>query len=100
MKELKYVRQYRPLASTYVTFSRDGRELLGNLGGEQIYLYRLDDHSTAVLKPDFLNNKHGTTCETSKPYMVTLNLFCFRSNKRTGEGGGEIVRSSRSSTGN
>lgn len=27
------------MAATYVTFSPDGRELLVNLGGEQIYLF-------------------------------------------------------------
>ena len=31
------------LAATHVTFSPDGRDLLVNLGGEQIYLYNIYD---------------------------------------------------------
>jgi len=38
-KQHDYRRKYRTLASTYVTFSPDGNELLVNLGGEQIYLF-------------------------------------------------------------
>lgn len=32
-------RKLRSLASTYVTFGANGRDLLVNLGGEQIYLF-------------------------------------------------------------
>lgn len=42
-KELVYMRKLRPLASTYVTFSPDGKELLVNLGGEQIYLFDIEN---------------------------------------------------------
>jgi WD and tetratricopeptide repeat-containing protein 1 len=35
-KEKDYKWKLRPLAATYVTFSPDGRELLVNLGGEQV----------------------------------------------------------------
>ncbi|ODM96150.1 WD and tetratricopeptide repeats protein 1 [Orchesella cincta] len=35
----EYKRKYRSLASTYVSYSPDGNELLVNLGGEQIYLF-------------------------------------------------------------
>ncbi|CAG7831709.1 unnamed protein product [Allacma fusca] len=38
-KMLEYKRNFRSIASTYVAFSPDGRELLVNLGGEQIYLF-------------------------------------------------------------
>ncbi|CAG5126463.1 unnamed protein product [Candidula unifasciata] len=38
-KQLDYKKRYRTLASTYLTFSPDGSELLVNLGGEQIYLF-------------------------------------------------------------
>ncbi|CAN7983925.1 unnamed protein product [Ixodes pacificus] len=40
---LKYPRKrFRTLASTYVAFSPDGSELLANLGGEQIYLFNIN----------------------------------------------------------
>lgn len=38
-KQQEYKNKYRTLASTYLTFSPDGREILVNLGGEQIYLF-------------------------------------------------------------
>ena len=38
-KQQEYKKKYRTLASTYLTFSPDGREMLVNLGGEQIYLF-------------------------------------------------------------
>lgn len=38
-KQMDYRKRYRTLASTYVTYSPDGSELLVNLGGEQIYLF-------------------------------------------------------------
>ncbi|WAR08495.1 WDTC1-like protein [Mya arenaria] len=38
-KKDDYRKKLRALAATYVTFSPDGRELLVNLGGEQIYLF-------------------------------------------------------------
>lgn len=38
-KQQDYKKRYRSLASTYLTFSPDGRELLVNLGGEQIYIF-------------------------------------------------------------
>lgn len=38
-KQKDYKKRYRTLASTYLTFSPDGTELLVNLGGEQIYLF-------------------------------------------------------------
>lgn len=34
-------RRYRSLTATYVTFSPDGKDLLANLGGEQIYLFNV-----------------------------------------------------------
>ena len=33
------------LAATYITFSPDGNDLLANLGGEQIYLYNINDET-------------------------------------------------------
>ena len=38
-KKDDYKKKLRALAATYVTFSPDGTELLVNLGGEQIYLF-------------------------------------------------------------
>lgn len=43
-KITEYKRKYRSLASTYLTFSPDGKELLVNLGGEQIYLFPLTEN--------------------------------------------------------
>jgi len=37
--EAAFQRKLRPLTSTYITYNKDGTELLCNLGGEQIYLY-------------------------------------------------------------
>ncbi|KAK3097055.1 hypothetical protein FSP39_005944 [Pinctada imbricata] len=41
-KQQDYKKRYRTLASTYLTFSPDGTELLVNLGGEQIYLFDIN----------------------------------------------------------
>lgn len=38
-KKDDYRKKLRALAATYITFSPDGKELLANLGGEQIYLF-------------------------------------------------------------
>lgn len=42
IKQQDYKKRYRTLASTYLTFSPDGTELLVNLGGEQIYLFNIN----------------------------------------------------------
>ncbi|CAC5412061.1 WDTC1 [Mytilus coruscus] len=39
--------RYRTLASTYLTFSPDGTQLLVNLGGEQIYLFDVNSQKKA-----------------------------------------------------
>lgn len=41
-KQSDYRKRYRTLASTYVTFGPTGKELLVNLGGEQIYLFDIN----------------------------------------------------------
>ncbi|XP_021913240.1 WD and tetratricopeptide repeats protein 1 [Zootermopsis nevadensis] len=43
VKQQDYRKKYRNLASTYVTFSAGGNELLVNLGGEQIYLFDINN---------------------------------------------------------
>ena len=40
-------RQLRSLATTYLSYSSDGRYLLANLGGENVYLY----DTTASVSP-------------------------------------------------
>lgn len=40
-KQNEFRRRYRSLTATYVTFSPDGKDLLVNLGGEQIYLFNI-----------------------------------------------------------
>ncbi|KAK7108463.1 WD and tetratricopeptide repeats protein 1-like [Littorina saxatilis] len=50
-KQSDYRKRYRTLASTYVTFSPTGQELLVNLGGEQIYLFDINSQrSSAALR--------------------------------------------------
>lgn len=39
VKDTDRKRRYRSLVSTYVTFSPSGKEILVNLGGEQVYLF-------------------------------------------------------------
>ncbi|XP_022295341.2 WD and tetratricopeptide repeats protein 1-like [Crassostrea virginica] len=46
-RQQDYKKRYRSLASTYLTFSPDGRELLVNLGGEQIYIFDVNRHRKA-----------------------------------------------------
>ena len=46
-KQKDYKKRYRTLASTYLTFSPDGTELLVNLGGEQIYLFDVNQQRKA-----------------------------------------------------
>lgn len=41
-KILEYRKRMKTLSVTYLTFSPDGKELLVNLGGEQLYLYDLN----------------------------------------------------------
>ncbi|GLG95424.1 Protein will die slowly, partial [Gryllus bimaculatus] len=43
LKQHDFRKRYRNLASTYLTFSSDGNELLVNLGGEQIYLFDINN---------------------------------------------------------
>nr|CAD7407844.1 unnamed protein product [Timema poppensis] len=48
VKQQDYKKKYRNLASTYVTFSADGNELLVNLGGEQIYLFDINSKRKTI----------------------------------------------------
>jgi WD and tetratricopeptide repeat-containing protein 1 len=47
-KQQDYKKRYRTLASTYLTFSPEGSELLVNLGGEQIYLFDVNKKRKAI----------------------------------------------------
>ena len=47
-------RRYRTYVATYVNFSPCGRELIANLGGEQIYLFDIKQHRK-VLKYQVVN---------------------------------------------
>ncbi|XP_071486508.1 WD and tetratricopeptide repeats protein 1-like [Diadema antillarum] len=46
VKEDERKRRYRSLVATYVTFGPTGRELLANLGGEQVYLFDIYNRQT------------------------------------------------------
>jgi len=48
-KETFYRKRLRPLAATYITFSPDGKDLLVNLGGEQVYLFSELNRSLPIL---------------------------------------------------
>merc|ERR1719300_1764041 len=56
-------RRRRLLAVTYATFSPDGSELLVNMGGEQVYLYDVNDSSPKVI--DSVNFKEFMRDESS-----------------------------------
>ncbi|CAG0898801.1 unnamed protein product [Darwinula stevensoni] len=61
-----YEKRHRSLASTYVTFSPDGGDLLVNLGGEQIYLFNLYDRqrpSFVEFPPAFLSAHQNGMCK-------------------------------------
>ncbi|XP_013779235.1 WD and tetratricopeptide repeats protein 1-like isoform X1 [Limulus polyphemus] len=78
LKQTDYRKRYRNLASTFLSFSPDGSELLANLGGEQIYLFN-------VVKPQkpktfdlqgFSIPAYGVckdTCFSSNGYSTYLN---------------------------
>ncbi|UYV69380.1 WDTC1 [Cordylochernes scorpioides] len=69
-KHQDYKKKYRALASTYITFSPDGNELLANLGGEQIYLFDLVNppHVTAAL------SLNSPAPPDTNPYSYEKNL--------------------------
>ncbi|VDO94965.1 unnamed protein product [Soboliphyme baturini] len=49
VKQPDFRRRYRPLTSTYLTFSPCGNDLLVNLGGEQIYLFDVNSYRRSVI---------------------------------------------------
>ncbi|KAG1683268.1 WD and tetratricopeptide repeats protein 1 [Nymphon striatum] len=64
LKLKEYKEKHRSLASTYLTFSPDGSELLVNLGGEQIYLFNVGESTYPKIFSTELFKKHtknGTT---------------------------------------
>jgi len=75
--EVAFRRKLRPLTSTYITYNKDGTELLCNLGGEQIYLYdKFALYSTSPpLNLAVINNcdtKNGYSNGQSKPAFKPL----------------------------
>lgn len=44
-----FKRRYRSLTATYVSFSPDGKDLLANLGGEQIYLFNVSSRRKQIV---------------------------------------------------
>ncbi|XP_045611608.2 WD and tetratricopeptide repeats protein 1 isoform X1 [Procambarus clarkii] len=54
----EYYRRYRTLATTYLTYSADGTELLANLGGEHIYLLNPSNPQYPRLYTASLTAKH------------------------------------------
>ena len=71
-----YEKRHRSLASTYVTFSPDGGDLLVNLGGEQIYLFNLYNRqrpSFVEFPPAFLSAHQNGVCK-GQPIEQGLSL--------------------------
>ena len=50
-KQKEYRRRMRFLCATYVTFNPHGDELLVNVGGEQVYLYDLNQRQHSLYRP-------------------------------------------------
>ncbi|XP_015609813.1 WD and tetratricopeptide repeats protein 1 [Cephus cinctus] len=69
----------RTLTATYLTFSADGNELLVNMGGEQIYLFDINNQHNSRLFAPPQNVKFSDTCWTD-----TLK-DCVNSNNKTTE---------------
>ncbi|XP_022089925.1 WD and tetratricopeptide repeats protein 1-like [Acanthaster planci] len=77
LKENDRKRKYRSLVSTYVTFSPSGRELLVNLGGEQVYLFDLYNlrHPKAFNVGDYVlpEGSNGVCKEVSSQVAEALS---------------------------
>ena len=81
-------RKLRSLASTYVTFGTNGRDLLVNLGGEQIYLFdiygkRKPQYFDFRLSPYYFDEP-GTSSKAGKKTKVSISvviIIWFRSFK-------------------
>lgn len=88
VKQQDYRKKYRNLASTYITFSADGNELLVNLGGEQIYLFDINNKR----KPKKFDIQ-GVNLKTFKEHCGSSNGYS--NGFRTGNG---MTRSSNGIT--
>lgn len=68
MRIIEYRKRMKTLSVTFLSFSPDGKELLVNLGGEQLYLYDLkssENSSSAVFKYDsFKENLRNIDAES------------------------------------
>ncbi|EZA60494.1 hypothetical protein DMN91_010896 [Ooceraea biroi] len=53
----------RSITATYLTFSDDGNELLVNMGGEQIYLFDINDSNNSKIFSSCLSRKHSGSIE-------------------------------------
>ncbi len=96
-------RAFNNLATTFVTFSPDGRELLVNLSGEHIYLYdttnfqealkytfeKTDPDSIPELqsssKPPIPSNSHSHSTSESVHRLLTMPLCESRQTSQTGQ---------------
>ncbi|KAK2588472.1 hypothetical protein KPH14_004455 [Odynerus spinipes] len=71
----------RSLTATYLTFSADGNELLVNMGGEQIYLYDVNDTKNSKIFQSYNTNTNSETNEIdnerdtkSRKYLASKNI--------------------------
>ncbi len=80
-------------AATHVTFSSDGRELMANLGGEQIYLFDAFHYKpllsesipfqSYVQNCDSPSKEKGTVSHFFVPVAEYINSYYFRRNKQS-----------------
>ncbi|XP_011304598.1 WD and tetratricopeptide repeats protein 1 [Fopius arisanus] len=61
----------RNFATTYLTFSDDGNELLVNMGGEQIYLFDIDSHKTVASYETLPLDNTSSNCDNNDDEEVT-----------------------------
>lgn len=87
-KQQDYKKRYRTLASTYLTFSPDGSELLANLGGEQIYLFDVNKKlrprrfDLSILSTNGISKGIYFTCKKSFSFInlrASFILFIYES---------------------
>ncbi|KAG1655228.1 WD and tetratricopeptide repeats protein 1 [Nymphon striatum] len=79
LKLKEYKEKHRSLASTYLTFSPDGSELLVNLGGEQIYLFNVGESTyPKIFSTELYTSKSKNDCHNDLkniPKNGTTNGF-------------------------
>lgn len=90
-----YRKNYRNLVSTYITFGPNGRDLLANMGGEQVYIFDIDnkrrpkkfefsDVGLIEIKPDDDENGEQLTDELKFLDVYAYGEECKEFNRTNG----------------